>query len=91
MPGTNAGTGQPIALKCSQCKKGCGGPRIGNLMRTGRQRPYKPRAALGRITRIAHECRCLDCGHTGWYAHGHARRLPLIRINTTPPTKQPKR
>ena len=80
MPGTRAGTGQPISLKCSQCKKQrdlSGTARSGKLLRTGRTRPYHPRGAHGRMTTTAHECECKMCGTIGWYAHADAARLAL--------------
>lgn len=94
MPGTNAGTGQPLFLKCSRCKKERN-PAFpfsqrtttsqGNLVRTGRTRPRRLAKGMGarnghmRIGDTAHECRCLDCGHIGWYCHKDAERRPLAK------------
>lgn len=76
----SAGAGQPLYLKCSACKKlrdiKTNNALSGNLRRTGRERPYKPRGATGRMLKTAFECACLDCGHIGWYAHKGVLRLP---------------
>lgn len=80
MAGTNAGTGQPLYLKCSSCKllrTESGSTRTGTLVRTGRTRPYKPRGTRARMGRVAYECACTDCGHVGWYAHKDAALTPL--------------
>lgn len=80
MSGTSGHTGKPLYLKCSTCKKmrdGRGRTRSGKLVRTGRERPYKPRGATGRTSKIAFECYCLMCEKTGWYAHRDAERLPI--------------
>jgi len=76
--GTRGGTGKPLFLKCSECKKSrdlSGTARPGKLVRTGRARPYKPRGATGRTSTVAFECKCYMCGHVGWYAHHAAARL----------------
>ena len=80
MSGTRGGTGKPLYLKCSTCKKTRnerGIARSGKLVRTGRERDYKPRGAIGRTSLIAFECHCLECGNTGWYAHRDAERLSI--------------
>lgn len=76
----SAGPGQPLFLKCSKCKKTrdrYDTAMSGKLVRTGRERPYKPRGAPGRTSKIAFECECLVCGIVGWYAHQDAERLPI--------------
>jgi len=80
MPGTNAGTGQPIALRCSQCRQRRGRyfPMMPanhgfNLIATGRVRPARHRGIRQTHRRIQY--RCLDCGHVGWTQHSDAERL----------------
>ena len=75
MPGTNAGTGYPLTLRCAQCKTS--GlhryDRSTNLEATGRTRN-----ALHRGIRQTHrkiEYRCRECGHVGWTQHMVAERL----------------
>lgn len=74
MPGTNAGTGRPLTLRCAKCRldyvrmrerSGCGT----RLERTGRKRPLsKAQEGNGglRVLLYQLEYRCLDCGHVGW-------------------------
>ena len=74
MPGSNAGTGYPLTLRCAKCKAGRDwenpGDRAGeNIEATGRTKPLlssqqgrgNPRALYFRA-----EYRCKDCGHIGW-------------------------
>lgn len=78
MSGTRGGTGKPLYLKCSRCKKTrdqSGNARPGKLVRTGQEKPARSRGA--RSSRIAYECRCMDCDHVGWYEHADTERLPL--------------
>ena len=80
MSGSNAGTGQPLTLKCSRCKllrNAFGSARGGKLVRTGRSKPARSRSHI-RIGRMAYECECLECGHVGWYAHKQAEKMPLV-------------
>lgn len=77
MPGTNAGTGQPITFRCANERREW--PKRGrhSVVRTGRvkKRPYR---ALGqRMLMEAHEYRCLTCGHVGWSGHVDVLRQPL--------------
>lgn len=77
MPGTNAGTGQPITLKCSQCRKTRW--RRSDLEATGRTKPV-PRKRWGsqigvRQTNRLIEYRCLTCSHVGWSQHVDGERL----------------
>lgn len=79
----SSGTGSPLFLKCSTCKKTRderGSASTGQLVRIGRERPYKPRGAPGRTSKIAYECECLDCGNVGWYAHKDAPKRPLKNV-----------
>lgn len=90
MPGTNAGTGQPISLKCSQCRQRPDwrtNPGTGELARTGRRRPRRMssgRRGHLRIGDVAYECVCLVCGHVGWYCHNDAAQKPLAEPMSTP-------
>lgn len=72
MPGTNAGTGQPIHFRCSQCRaEGARWP-LGSEHRvelTGKVRDAKAGTAGVRNSRRALEYRCLDCDHVGWSRH----------------------
>lgn len=75
MPGTNAGTGQPLTLRCAKCKttwrRDYGGGT--NLEATGRTKPV-PHRGIRQTTRKI-EYRCRDCGHVGWTQHIDAERL----------------
>lgn len=72
----SAGTGQPVYLKCSWCKRQ---GRSGRLVRTGRMRKYHRRGCgvFGRYLDMSYQCECLDCGHCGFYAHRDVLRKPL--------------
>jgi DNA-directed RNA polymerase subunit RPC12/RpoP len=73
VPGTNAGTGQPLTLRCSKCRRNffemqrrssCGT----NLVRTGVTKPLaKSQRGNGgrRVLQERVQYRCLDCGHVG--------------------------
>lgn len=76
MPGTRAGTGQPISFACAierreklRVEFGMMLRREHRVIRTGRTRPYR-RIGQGnmRTSTTAHEYRC-SCGHVGWSAH----------------------
>lgn len=74
MPGTNAGTGQPLTLRCGKCRRWRGGHREGtNLEATGKLRPAEHRGV--RQTNRLIQYRCKDCGHVGWSQHIDAERL----------------
>jgi predicted RNA-binding Zn-ribbon protein involved in translation (DUF1610 family) len=81
MPGTNAGTGQPLTLRCSKCKKhrdygrhGSGRTGDGtNLIATGRFRAVTHKSI--RQTNRKIQYRCKDCGFVGWTQHIDAERL----------------
>jgi hypothetical protein len=72
MPGTNAGTGQPISFKCAVERRenlGLWGRIHHQVERTGRSKPYRRLGQGGmRTMRTAFEYRC-SCGHVGWSAH----------------------
>ncbi len=72
MPGTNAGTGQPLTLKCAKCKTNSWRDAC-RLEATGRFRPM-PHKAIRQTWRKV-EYRCLECGHVGWTQHYMAEML----------------
>lgn len=81
MSGTNAGTGQPITLKCSKCKLSRnvhGNARMGLLVRTGRKRTHKTSKPGPRMGRVAYECQCVLCDHVGWYRHKDVTRADRV-------------
>ena len=91
MPGTNAGTGQPISFSCSKCRKTTGPCRQwtsgGSLtrcshrqLRTGRTRPAPQGNSGLRNLKDLHEYQC-ECGHVGWSRHVGVVRL-LIKEAT---------
>lgn len=84
MPGSNAGTGQPIHFKCANCRR----PRRNTLIRTSHQaKPGWKVIRTGstrsggrpgvRMLRISHEYECQDCGHVGWTRHKDILIKPL--------------
>lgn len=75
MPGTNAGTGQPLTLRCAKCKTYSwkGAARGTHLNATGATKPVTRRAARQTNRKIQYRCR--DCGHVGWTQHIDAERL----------------
>ncbi len=75
MPGTNAGTGQPLTLKCYHCRKSIPWRQsyTVELEATGRTKPTTRRGI--RQTNRKIEYRCLKCGHVGWTQHIDAERL----------------
>lgn len=88
MPGTNAGTGQPISFRCSQCRlvEGAYGRRsergwIGRVKLTGRHRAARYGNARGRNSTKRREYECLDCRHVGWSRHTDLERLEARRAN----------
>jgi hypothetical protein len=72
MPGTNAGTGQLVHFRCSQCRKRRWKWPNGAVQRvkvTGRTR-LVPRGRKGRRTSYwRFEYKCQDCLHIGWSRH----------------------
>lgn len=82
MPGSNAGTGQPIHFFCSKCRRSRGWRDIGsrrgyNVIRTGRTKPYRGGKRGTRGLDTFHEYKCLDCEHVGWSRHTDMRYKPL--------------
>lgn len=80
MPGTNAGTGHPIRLRCYWCRKQAiylyGRPRGFRLEATGRRKPLPENRGRGyRRADELIEIRCLDCGRKGWTKHIDAEAL----------------
>ena len=89
MPGSNAGTGQPLNFRCHIQRLGWyWGYRHPederrpilfptgheNITRTGRTRDNQ-RGGI-RMMNTAHEYRC-ECGHVGWSKHHDVLRCPL--------------
>jgi len=81
VPGTSAGTGQPLSFHCSACRlrEGAIGPRTADgwadrVKLTGRTKPAKHGNARGRSSETRREYTCLDCGHTGWSRHRELER-----------------
>jgi len=76
MPGTKAGTGQPITFRCwaERRERWQSFHRADDhvMTMTGRSRPYHGHKG-GRMTTTAYEYRC-SCGHVGWSAHVDAAR-----------------
>lgn len=81
MPGTNAGTGYPLTLRCAKCKRGRDYRRLSemcvgtNLEATGRTRPKPQGRGAYRSASQFVQYRCRDCGHVGWSTHSDAERL----------------
>ncbi len=81
MPGTNAGTGQPISFRCSRCRRRHGtreyfGERrtsgrglVDRVMLTGRKRKAPPGGGGPRNSNYRREYICIDCEHVGWSRH----------------------
>lgn len=82
MPGTNAGTGHPLTLRCAKCRLGRDWRRHSDrgtrLEATGKWKRIcaleYPIAHL-RLTWRRIQYRCLDCGHIGWTRHVDAEGL----------------
>ncbi len=79
MPGSNAGTGWPITVRCAKCRVGSNNrtDRGTRLVRTGRTRPYNGGNLGVRGLHTFHEYRCLACKHVGWSRHVDIARKPL--------------
>ena len=90
MPGTNAGTGYPLTLRCAKCKAGRSGYRRHgtHLEATGRTRPTLHQGYRQTDRRV--EYHCLDCGHVGWSQHSDAERLlRRLEANGQPAAPRP--
>lgn len=79
MPGTNAGTGWPLTLRCAKCKlhrhlDDLPSDKGTHLEATGRTRP-RAQGGGARAGSCFVQYRCQDCGHTGWSKHSDAERL----------------
>lgn len=80
MPGTNAGTGQPISFQCSHCRqqnRWMGFKRRGGAHAVrwlGRWRHTRPGTGGVRNSYWSFEYECGDCGHVGWSRHIEAQR-----------------
>jgi len=92
MPGTNAGTGEPLSFRCARCRKRSHRDRLygihaypdghdhgfaNRVHLTGRSRPYKRIGQGIRTDSIAYEYTCRDCGYTGWSAHRDLMRYAI--------------
>jgi hypothetical protein len=74
MPGTNAGTGCPIAFACAVARREKAAdellrrqPRRHDVVLTGRERPARINRNA-RMDSVTREYRC-SCGHVGWSRH----------------------
>ncbi len=80
MPGTNAGTGQPISFLCHVERINRWRydwqrvPGHSTIVRTGRTRDGGNGGI--RMLTTAHEYRC-ECGHVGWSKHKYVLQRPL--------------
>lgn len=74
MPGTNAGTGHALTLKCSKCRSW--GDK---LEATGIQQKLSPAQRRypenSRVLNYKAEYKCLVCNHRGWSRHRDMERL----------------
>ena len=82
MPGTSAGTGQPIAFLCPKyraTKRYSMGTRVADhrITRTGRTKKRYFRAMGIRMLPELHAYYC-SCGHAGWTAHKDILRYPSV-------------
>lgn len=82
MPGTNAGTGQPIHFRCGMCRRCDAHWRRGfkdDIELTGRTKPFNNlssgRHGFTRLGHVVYEYRCKACGHRGWSRHNDLKRL----------------
>jgi hypothetical protein len=85
VPGTNAGTGYPLTLRCAKCKvsrsrwaRTHSYSRGTNLLATGRTRPALRRGYRQTDRKIEYACQ--TCGHVGWSQHMDAERLLGARL-----------
>lgn len=80
MPGTSAGTGQPLSFRCQRCRRQRLDPEAGRASRvrlTGNKKEVQINQWI-RIGRryglVSREYRCLDCGWVGWSRHKDLER-----------------
>lgn len=73
----SSGTGCPLILRCSKCKKHRDWRRneYPRLEATGRTKVRGKVRCPSRKADVKVEYRCLDCGHVGWSNHSDAGRL----------------
>jgi hypothetical protein len=88
MPGTNAGTGNPISFRCYQCRRmgllhrlpsgtlvyRSDQGRVNRVVLTGRKRATGHGRGY-RKSDFVREYLCLDCGHFGWSNHADLEHL----------------
>lgn len=76
MPGTNAGTGNPLTFRCSKCKNGdfTDRHRGTNWRATGKRRESFNGSGGPRIDhQYKYGYECLDCGFIGWSRHSSVK------------------
>lgn len=90
MPGTNAGTGQPIHFKCPVCVKRAywthANMVVGNYTVTGRVKPLasgQRGRGGGRVVHFRVQYQCQSCGHVGWSRHKDVARKLQARFDLT--------
>lgn len=87
MPGSNAGTGWPLTVRCAKCKRGRDWRNSidegTDLVRTSRTKPYTGGNRGARGLSTFHEYRCRVCKHVGWSRHVDIMRKPLETDVTT--------
>lgn len=81
MPGSNAGTGQPISFRCSQCRRSKyrrmeGHGSVFRVQLTGKKRELK-RGGV-RSSYHSRQYVCADCGHVGWSRHKDLERKAAL-------------
>lgn len=81
MPGTNAGTGQPLTFQCAKCRraKTFDSSRVDSgygrrIKLTGKRQIINDGHAGARSANYRFEYDCLDCGHRGWSRHRDLER-----------------
>lgn len=83
MPGTNAGTGQPLSFRCWKCRRRDArrpegplfrGGYCGDVVLTGRSKTIHDGRAGPRSSNLLVEYSCTYCQHTGWSRHVELER-----------------
>lgn len=92
--GSNNGTGWPLTLRCTKCKRGRDWRNSTDdgtyLIRTGRTKPYRGGNRGARGLGTFHEYACITCGHIGWSRHSEIARKPLAHYVEIVETKTGK-
>lgn len=79
----SAGPGSPVWFRCHRERLGYGRLAGHAVLRTGRERPYKPPMYSARGIRsefVSREYLC-SCGHVGWSNHKNLARHALVPSN----------